>query len=84
MDINEYISVAELAKILGISRIAVFKKIKKEEIPAIKIGRNYAIRRDDIPVLSNITSQDKKASIEKAVKKTVDEYGEVLRKLGRE
>ena len=40
-----YISVAELAKHLGISRIAVFKRIKAGKIKAIKIGRSYAIPR---------------------------------------
>lgn len=39
----KFISVPEAAKILGISRIAVFKKVKKGEISAIRIGRNWAI-----------------------------------------
>ena len=40
-----YISAAELAKILGISHVAVFKRIKSGKIKAIKIGRTYAIPR---------------------------------------
>jgi excisionase family DNA binding protein len=38
-----YISIAELAKKLGISRIAVYKRVKKGDIKAIKIGRSYAV-----------------------------------------
>jgi len=81
---KEFISIAELANFLGISRIAVFKRVKKGEIPAIKIGKSYAIDKGDIPILSNKTSEQKKKILEKAVEKTVKEYGEVLRKLGRE
>lgn len=38
-----YLSTAELARILGISRVAVLKRIQKGSIPAVKIGRGYAI-----------------------------------------
>lgn len=84
MNKPRYLSVSGIAKLLGISRIAVFQKIKKGEIPAIRIGRSYAISTDDIPVLSGKTTENKKHLIEAAVKKTVQEYGEVLRRLGRE
>ncbi|MFH1783602.1 MAG: helix-turn-helix domain-containing protein [bacterium] len=81
---KEFLSIAELAKIMGISRISVFKKVKSGEIPSIKIGRSYAIDREDIPALSGKTSKKKALVIEEAVKKTVREYGEVLRRLGQE
>ena len=42
-DEKEYYSVPEFAKKLGISRIAVFKRVKKGKISAIRIGRNWAI-----------------------------------------
>jgi excisionase family DNA binding protein len=38
-----YISIPQLAKRLGISRIAVYKKVKKGIIPAVKIGRNFVV-----------------------------------------
>lgn len=41
-----YMSVKELAKQLGISRIAVFKKIKKGQIKAVRIGRSYVILKE--------------------------------------
>ena len=40
---NEYLSIPEAARILGLSRIAVFKQVKKGRLPAIRIGRNWAV-----------------------------------------
>lgn len=45
---TKYISIADLAKTLGISRIAVFRKIKKGQIKALKIGRSYAISTEEV------------------------------------
>lgn len=84
-----YISIQELAKILGISRVAVFKKIKKGQIPAEKIGRSYAISMEHVPEIINgsdsgVLTEDKKKEIKEAVEKVVKEYGETLRLLGKE
>lgn len=84
-----YISVAELAKMLGISRIAVFNRIKKGQIPADKIGRSYAIPMEYVNdliqgVSSKALNEEKKGEIKEAVKKVVKEYGETLRLLGKE
>jgi len=84
-----YISVAELAKMLRISRVAVFNRIKKGQIPAEKIGRSYAISMDIVNEIvqgihSKPLSEDQKEVIKKSVEKTVKEYGETLRLLGKE
>lgn len=82
---NEFISTTELAKLLGISRVAVFKKIKEGKIKAEKIGRNFMIRKKDLPeILGEVLSEEKKRQIEEAVHKTVKEYGETLKLLGKE
>ncbi len=82
---KEFLSVSELAKILGISRIAVFKKIKKGQIKAIKIGRNFIIPREELSVILGATLREEdKLTINKAIRKTVREYGETLKLLGRE
>lgn len=82
---DEYITIPQLAKILGISRIAVFKKVKKGEIEAIKVGRNYAIPKKYIAeILGSSLNQKDKDEIDKAVKKAVKEYGEVFKLLGKE
>lgn len=82
---NEYLTIKELADILGISRIAVYKKVKKRQIKAVRIGRNFAIPKKYISNILGKTLSDKdRQSIDKAIKKTVKEYGEVLKLLGRE
>jgi excisionase family DNA binding protein len=40
---KEYLSIPEAAIVLGLSRIAVFKQVKKGKLPAIRIGRNWAV-----------------------------------------
>ena len=82
---SEYITISQLAEILGISRIAVYKKVKAGKIEAIRIGKNYAIPAKYINyILGNELRQKTKKEIENAVKKIVEEYGEVLEKLGQE
>ncbi|MCD6539724.1 MAG: helix-turn-helix domain-containing protein [Candidatus Omnitrophica bacterium] len=81
----EYITIPQLAQILGVSRIAVYKKVKKGKIKAIKIGRNYLIPKEYIlRILGKTLQEEERHQIDKAIKKTVEEYGEVLRLLGRE
>jgi len=82
---KEYLTIPELAKILGISRIAIYKKVKKGEIKAIKIGRSYAIPRKYLEdILGRSLGEKEKKEIDRAVHKTVKEYGEVLKLLGKE
>jgi len=81
---KEFISTTELAKMLGISRIAVYKKVKSGKIKAIKVGRNFVIAKKDLGnILTEKINRKQKSEIEKAVKKTVEEYGETLKLLGR-
>ena len=81
---NKFISTTELAKILGISYMAVYKRIKKGQIKAVKAGRNYIIDKEDLGGILNddLTSKDKEA-ISKVVKRVVKEYGETLELLRR-
>ena len=79
------LSTIDIARLLGISRVAVFKKIKAGEIKAEKAGRNYVITRESLPeILGNVLSPVQKRTIEVAVGRTVREYGETLRLLGKE
>lgn len=79
-----YISTSEAAELMGISRIAVYKKIKKGQIEARKIGRNYVIDKKSLGSLYQDLLPKQKQKIEKAVDKVVEEYGETLKKLGSE
>ncbi len=79
---EKYITIPRLAELLGVSRISIYKKVKKGQIPAIRIGRNYAITDQTIAqVLGEELSEKRKRQIDAAIKKTVEQYGEVLREL---
>jgi len=82
---KKYLTIPELAKLLGKSRIAVYKDVKSGKIAATRIGRNYVISDRDIgSILGNeMTSKDKKR-VSLAVKRVVREYGEVLKRLSKE
>lgn len=82
---KQLLSTTEVAKILGISRIAVFKKIRNGDIQAEKVGRNYVVSRDELPkILGTVLSPEKKARIESTIKRAVKEYGVALKKLSTE
>lgn len=82
---KEYITIPEFAKLLGISRITIYKRVKKGEIKAKRVGRNYAIdKRYLYDILGEALGEKEKGEIDRAVHKTVKEYGEVLKLLGRE
>ncbi len=82
---KEYLTTTELAEVLGISRIAVFQKIQEGLIPAKQSGRNYLIAKKDVEHLTHgVLRSEDKDQISAAVKKTVEEYGETLRLLGKE
>jgi excisionase family DNA binding protein len=85
IEIDKYFTVSQLASILGISRIAVHKKIKNGEIKAKKIGSIYVIPKSHVSeIFRHALSPHWKGIIKKAVNKAVKEYGEVLIKLGKE
>ena len=82
---KKFLTSNEVAKILGISRVAVFKKIKAGQIKAEKIGRNFVIDEKNLmEILGKTLSEKNKKAIEESVKKTIKEYGETLRLLGKE
>jgi excisionase family DNA binding protein len=82
---KDFISIPELAKILGISRIAAYKQVKSGKIKGIKVGRNFIVPAQNLPfILGEALGKEGKNEIEKAVKKTVKEYGETLKLLGKD
>jgi len=56
MNSKNFYTTSELAEVLGISRIAVFNKIKNGSIRAQKMGRNFVIFKKDID-LESLTSE---------------------------
>lgn len=78
-------STIEAARILGLSRIEVFRKITAGKIKAEKVGRNYVISNDALmEALGKLIGTSKKEEIEKAVKRAVKEYGSTFNKLAKE
>lgn len=81
----KYITIPELAKLLGVSRIAIYNRVKKGQIPATKIGRTYVIRDKTVAdILGRKVTPEGKKRIDAAVARTVREYGEMLKRLGKE
>ena len=80
---KNFISTTELAKLLGISRIAVYKKIKRGTKKAVKVGRNFVLEKKDLyGILGKELTGEQKSEVDRAVRKIVKEYGETLRMLG--
>lgn len=85
MKMKEFLSTSEVAKILRLSRIAVFKKIKNNQLKAEKIGRNFVVRREDLSeYLGESIGPEQKREIDVAVKKATREYKETFMLLGKE
>ena len=80
---GEYLTIPELARIMGLSRIAVYKQVKRGKIKAIRIGRNFAIPQERLAQILGEVLKDKR-EIDKAIKKVIAEYGQVLKLLGKE
>ena len=81
---NDFVSTSEAAKILRISRVAVFNQIKSGKIPAIKVGRNFVIRKNDVlKAAGELLTSEQKKKINKAVKKATKQFGETFKRLGQ-
>ena len=48
MENKKYISTTEVASLLGISRIAVYQKVKQGKIKSVRVGKNYAIPYSEV------------------------------------
>lgn len=82
---KRYITIPQLAKALGISRIAVYRRVKSGAIAATKVGRTYVISDRTVnEILGKALSQKTKAGIDKAIYGTTSEYGQVLKWLSKE
>lgn len=81
---KKLISVAEAAKLMGLSRMHVVRKIKKGEIKAIRVGRAYAIDRNELGGIFRHISEKERTQVGKAVEKVFRDYSDVIKKLGAE
>ena len=78
-------STSEVANILHLSRVEVFRKIKAGKIKAEKIGRNYIIPYESIEdILGTTIGTHKRKEIEDVIDKALKEYGDAFKKLSKE
>lgn len=54
---NKLLTVNEVAKILRVSNMTVYRLVKKKEIPAIRVGKNYRIKESDVDAYLNRGSE---------------------------
>ena len=85
MTAKQHITIPRLAERLGVSRIAIYRRVKKGQIPATRIGRTYVITDETVAdILGSEVKESGKKRIDDAVRRTVREYGAVLKQLGKE
>jgi excisionase family DNA binding protein len=85
MLVQRDMTIPQLARELGVSRVAVWHKVKSGKIPARKVGALYIIRAKDANVaLGRSLTVEHRIWIHNAVGRVVREYGLVLKKLSRE
>jgi excisionase family DNA binding protein len=85
MQARRDMSIPELARELGVSRVSVWNKVKSGEIPAQKIGGRYVVRARDADVALGLSlTEEHRLRIHRAVGRVVKEYGPVLKRLSRE
>jgi excisionase family DNA binding protein len=85
MLVQRDMTIPQLARELGVSRIAVWNRVKAGKIPAQKIGAQYVIKAEDANVvLGRSLTEEHRRKIHDAVSRVVKEYGPVLKRLSRE
>jgi excisionase family DNA binding protein len=74
---REFFSIPETAALMGVSRIAIFKKVKKGQLAAVRIGRNWAVPAAaiDNPQPPKVGSTNPAHQIAKPTKKPVSQTG---------
>lgn len=83
--VKKYFSTIEVAKLLNVSRITVFNRIKSGKLRATKVGRNYLIHKKDLPdIFDDQMTSEKQKQIKISIHKLVREYKETLQLLGGE
>lgn len=78
-------SIPQLAREMGLSRVTIWNRVKSGQIHATKVGRSYVIPSRTVKrLLQREITPARQQRIDGAVKKVVAEYGELLKWLSRE
>jgi len=76
-------SIPQLAAEMGVSRVTIYQRVRRGEIAATRVGRNYVISADTVrEVLGLDTTPDRTRRVSRAVGRAVVEYGDLLKWLG--
>jgi excisionase family DNA binding protein len=54
---NKLLTVNEVAKILRVSNMTIYRLVKGKQIPAIRVGKNYRIKETDVEKYLNRGSE---------------------------
>lgn len=82
---KKYYSTTETARILRLSRITVFQRIKSGRLKAEKVGRNYIISHESLmEALGQTIGPERREDIERAIDKALHDYRDTFRLLGKE
>lgn len=82
---KEYYSTAEVAALLNVTRVTVFRQIKAGKLVAMKIGRNYVVPKSSlVEVLGDALGEKTKRSVDRAIEKAIEDYGDTFKKLAKE
>lgn len=46
--ISRLLTVAEVASVMRVSRMTVYRLIRRGQLKAIRVGRNYRVREEDL------------------------------------
>lgn len=81
-----WLSTSEVAKIIGVSRVTVFRWVKDGRIVADKVGKTYLISREalDSYLGKEHLTETRKQEISQNVDRVFKEYGKALKLLGDE
>ncbi len=78
---QRYLTIKQVADLLGVSRIAVFQKVKKGLITGEKIGRNYVIPSDHIDGILGKTLGEKDIQrLNTCLERISSDFGGILSK----
>ncbi|MGV0407904.1 helix-turn-helix domain-containing protein [Corynebacterium resistens] len=47
-DSGAFLTVAEVAKLMRVSKMTVYRLIHSEELPAVQVGRNFRVRESAV------------------------------------
>ncbi len=48
MMVSRLLTVAEVAQVMRVSRMTVYRLIRRGQLKAIRVGRNYRVRENDL------------------------------------